>query len=44
MVALPYLFVEDARNLDAVRQALKAGDLTSAARFGRVFRLEPVTS
>lgn len=38
----PYLSLEDVRKLDAVRQALQAGDLKSAALLGRVFKLEPV--
>ncbi len=38
----PYLTVEDACRLDDVRLALRNGDLSSAARFARVFRLEPV--
>ena len=38
----PYLSVEDATKLDEVREALRRGDLKSAARFGRIFRLTPV--
>ena len=38
----PYLLPEDAYKLDDVRKALRAGDLESAGRFARVFRLEPV--
>ncbi len=38
----PYLTVEDACRMDDVRLALRNGDLSSAARFARVFRLEPV--
>jgi len=38
----PYLSVSDARKLDAVRAALKAGQLAEAAVFGRVFELQPV--
>ena len=38
----PYLSVEDARKLDDVRDALRRGDLKSAAKLGRVFRLTPV--
>jgi hypothetical protein len=40
----PYLSLEDARKLDAVRRALKAGDIASAARHGRVFELLPVSA
>jgi hypothetical protein len=39
----PYLSVEDAQKLDDVRKALQIEDLKSAAKFGRVFRLTPVT-
>lgn len=38
----PYLSVEDARKLDEVREALRRGDLQSAAKLGRVYRLTPV--
>ncbi len=38
----PYLSVEDAKKLDEVREALRRGDLKSAAKLGRVFRLTPV--
>lgn len=38
----PYLSVEDARKLDEVRDALRRGDVQSAARFARVFRLTPI--
>jgi hypothetical protein len=38
----PYLSLEDAKKLDAMRIALKAGDLVSASRLGRVFELMPV--
>ncbi len=39
----PYLSLEDAEKLDTVREALRHGDLKSAARLARVFRLTPVT-
>ena len=39
----PYLSVEDARKLDAVRLALRAGDIV-AAKHGRVFELLPVST
>ena len=39
----PYLSLEDVRRLDAVRQALRAGDLAAARKDARVFRLTPVT-
>jgi hypothetical protein len=38
----PYLSVEDAFKLDDVRDALRRGDLDSAARYGRIYELRPV--
>ncbi|MBW2299884.1 MAG: hypothetical protein JRF46_06275 [Deltaproteobacteria bacterium] len=38
----PYLSVDDAHKLDGVRDALRRGDLESAARYGRVYELRPV--
>jgi hypothetical protein len=38
----PYLFVEDAKKLDHVREALREGDIAAAAEHGRVFELVPV--
>ena len=38
----PYLSVEDAYKLDDVRDALKRGDIATAAKFARVFELQPV--
>ena len=38
----PYLSVQDAYKLDDVRDALKKGDTTAAARHGRVFSLTPI--
>jgi len=38
----PYLSVEDVYKLDDVREALKKGDTTTAARYGRVFSLTPI--
>jgi hypothetical protein len=38
----PYLSQREARRLDTVRQALRAGDLSAAAQHGRVFELLPV--
>jgi len=40
----PTISVEDAYKLDDVREALKAGDLKSAAQYGRVYELKPVIS
>lgn len=39
----PYLSVQDAKKLDAVRVALKRGDLRTASKDARVYRLTPVT-
>jgi hypothetical protein len=39
----PYLSLEDAYRLDDVRDALRRGDIESAARIGRVFKLTPVS-
>lgn len=40
----PYLSLDDARKLDAVRLALRAGDVVTAAKHGRVFELHPVSA
>ena len=40
----PYLTPEDARKLDAVRVALKRGDLEAAKQLGRVFELLPISA
>ena len=40
----PYLSPEDVKNLDAVRLALRKGDVTEAAKYGRVFELTPVSN
>ena len=37
----PYLSLEDAYKLDDVRESLRRGDLQSAAKLGRIFRLKP---
>lgn len=37
----PYLSLDDAYKLDDVREALRQGDLQSAAKLGRIFRLKP---
>jgi hypothetical protein len=39
----PYLSVDDAAKLDAVRKALREGDVAAAAKYGRVFELVPLT-
>jgi hypothetical protein len=38
----PYLSLEDAYKLDAVRQALRQGDLQTASLLARLFKLTPV--
>jgi hypothetical protein len=38
----PYMSLEDAYKLDEVRNALRRGDIKSAAKFARVFTLTPV--
>lgn len=40
----PYLSVEDAGKLETVRLALQRGDVTTAARYGCVFELLPVSA
>ena len=39
----PYLSVEDAYRLDDVRAAIRQGDLESAAKYGQIYELRPVT-
>jgi hypothetical protein len=38
----PYLSLDDARKLDAVREALRRGDIAAASQLARVFSLTPV--
>ena len=40
----PYLSIEDAYRLDDVRQALRRGDIRTAAKFPRVYTLTPVSA
>ena len=40
----PYLSIEDANKLDDVREALRQGDLQSAAKYGRIYELRPVVN
>ena len=40
----PYLSLDDAYKLDDIRDALRRGDVKSAARHGRVFTLTPVAA
>ena len=39
----PYLSIDDARKLDAVREALRRGDVLTASRHARVYSLTPVS-
>jgi hypothetical protein len=38
----PYLSLQDAEKLDAVRKALRTGEIDKAGKSARVFRLMPV--
>ena len=38
----PYLSVEDAYRLDDVREAMRQGDLETAAKYGRIYELRPI--
>ncbi|MBN2316215.1 MAG: hypothetical protein JXM79_19970 [Sedimentisphaerales bacterium] len=38
----PYLSLEDANKLDDAREALKKGDLKSASKLGRIYKLTRV--
>jgi hypothetical protein len=40
----PYVSLEDAQKLDAVREALRRGDLRAASKLSQVFHLTPVTA
>jgi hypothetical protein len=40
----PYLSMEDARKLDAVRKALRDGDIATASKMARVFELLPASA
>jgi hypothetical protein len=40
----PYLSLDDAKKLEAVRLALRAGDVAAAAKHGRVYELRPVSA
>ena len=40
----PYFSIEDAEKLDAVRVALRQGDIKTASKLGRVFELKPVAA
>ena len=38
----PYLTLQDAEKLDEVREALRRGDVSEAAKLARVFHLTPM--
>ena len=40
----PTMSADDARKLDTVRLALRAGNIAEAAKYGRVFELTPVVA
>ena len=40
----PYLSPADVKKLDAVRLALRRGDVAEATKYGRVFELTPVAA
>lgn len=40
----PYLSIEDAYKLDDVRDALRKGDIETASKLARVFKLTPISS
>lgn len=40
----PTMSADDARKLETVMLALRRGDVTEAAKYGRVFELTPVTA
>ena len=40
----PYLSLEDAKRLDTVRLALRAGEIAEAAKHGKVFKLTPISA
>jgi hypothetical protein len=40
----PTMSLDDAKKLDAVRLALKRGDVAEAAKHGRIYELKPVAA
>ena len=40
----PYLSLDDVHKLDDIRDALRRGDVRTAARLGRVFTLTPASA
>lgn len=39
----PYLTVQEATKLDEAREALQKEDLKTASKYGRIYRMEPVS-
>lgn len=40
----PYLSLDDARKLEAVRLALRESNIVEASKYGRVFELMPISA
>ncbi|MDE2184337.1 MAG: hypothetical protein KGJ78_15055 [Alphaproteobacteria bacterium] len=40
----PYLSLDDAKKLEALRLALRSRNFAAAAKLGRVFELQPITA
>ena len=40
----PYLSLADAKRLEAIRLALRAGDIAEASKHGRVYELMPLSA
>ena len=40
----PYISIDDAKKMDAVRAALRGGRIDEASTYGRVFELQPVAA
>lgn len=40
----PYISLDDALKLDRIREALRAGDIVTAGKYGRVYELSPVAA
>jgi hypothetical protein len=40
----PYISLDDAKKLDDVRAALRAGDIAAASKLARVYELKPVAA
>jgi hypothetical protein len=40
----PYLSLDDVEKLEAVRKALRRGDIAAAARLSKVYELKPIAA